>query len=196
MSPWVSRGKGNPFAGTAWAAGTTPVRGCPGMPCIVPAQPAPPPGGWLGWYGTDPCWLIPFEAAARRELGTSLSVRADLGVLTYMAHQVSAPGDRRMHDIAIRFYAVPPYPTYGLPPEEYPQVHARAGEGSPHRMRDDSLCLWHPHDSVEKRWVPADGLLGLIKLACNHLFVEDWYREQGEWLIAQAPHGLPRREAM
>ena len=56
---------------------------------------------------------------------------------------------------------------------------------SPHakdRQNRTSLCVWHPEDPPELRWVPSDGLLTLIELTRVHLFKEAFYRETGEWL--------------
>ena len=197
MSPGkVGRGESDGRVSLSGATAPPPVQGCTRMPRIVPVEPAPPRGGWFGWYGADPSWVIPLEASARRALGRDLTAHLGLGVLTYNTHQVSVPGDRQLHDITIRFYAEPRYPTYGLAPEEYPQVQGGSALDSPHRMPDESLCLWQPHDPIARRWVPGDGLLALIKHACNHLFLEDWYRDHHEWLIAQAPHALPAKDAM
>jgi hypothetical protein len=61
---------------------------------------------------------------------------------------------------------------------------------SPHRYRNNSLCIWHPRDRVEQRWVHEDGLLQLITHARVHLFKEAWWREhdQDDWPGEQAPH--------
>jgi hypothetical protein len=56
--------------------------------------------------------------------------------------------------------------------------------------------MWHPHDPPEKRWTPEDGLLQLVLHIHVHLFKEAWWRETGEWLGNQAPHGPDvRKEA-
>ena len=30
---------------------------------------------------------------------------------------------------------------------------------SPHRYKDNQLCIWHPNDPEDNRWVLGDGLL-------------------------------------
>src|SRR4051794_31944821 len=67
------------------------------------------------------------------------------------------------------------------------------GPGSPHRYFDGSLCMWHPADPPEEKWVFEDGLLALLHLVQAHLFREAWYREHGVWLGPQAPHDPPKR---
>lgn len=67
------------------------------------------------------------------------------------------------------------------------------GPGSPHRNKpDNSLCIWHPKAPVEEKWVFEDGLLALLNHVQAHLFKEAWWRETGEWLGPEAPHGLER----
>ena len=68
------------------------------------------------------------------------------------------------------------------------------GPRSPHRYKDGSLCVWHPSDAVEKRWVFEDGLLQLIGHIEAHLFREAWWRETGEWLGPEAPHSPAEKE--
>jgi hypothetical protein len=60
------------------------------------------------------------------------------------------------------------------------RVYADGPVESPHRyaphpkdaQQRTSLCIWHPADPPELRWVPADGLLTLIELTRVHLFKE------------------------
>lgn len=78
-------------------------------------------------------------------------------------------------------------------------VYADGSAHSPHRfsphkkdrLRRPALCIWHPDDTDEKRWVPRDGLLTLIEMTRVHLFKEAYYRETGEWLGEEAPHPQP-----
>jgi hypothetical protein len=70
-----------------------------------------------------------------------------------------------------------------------PKVFVDGPDDSPHRYTDGSLCMWHPHDPPEQRWVFSDGLLALLNYVQAHLFREAWWRETGEWLGAEAPHG-------
>jgi hypothetical protein len=73
----------------------------------------------------------------------------------------------------------------------YPRVFADGPEDSPHRYSDGSLCMWHPKDLPEEKWLPAEGLLTLVRYAQLHLFREAWLRETGEWVGEEAGHGLP-----
>lgn len=70
-----------------------------------------------------------------------------------------------------------------------PRIYAD-GPTSPHRHTDDSrsLCIWHPDDPVEERWVFEDGLLALLNLIQAHLFREAWWREHDEWLGPEVLH--------
>ena len=74
------------------------------------------------------------------------------------------------------------------------------GPSSPHRYRrngEEWLCMWHPDDPPEQRWVFKDGLLALLNQIQAHLFREAWWRETGEWPGLEAPHAPvkePERE--
>ena len=59
---------------------------------------------------------------------------------------------------------------------------------SPHRYEDNRLCIWHPDDPEDNRWVFGDGLLHLLRLIETHLFREGWWRETGEWCGPEAGH--------
>jgi hypothetical protein len=74
-------------------------------------------------------------------------------------------------------------------------VKADGPTESPHRYDKERLCMWRPRDPVELRWVEEDGLLKLIVYARLHLFREAWWRETGEWLGNEAPHGARLKEA-
>jgi hypothetical protein len=77
---------------------------------------------------------------------------------------------------------------------ETPTIYADGPDDSPHRFapirRDprSSLCIWHPDDSPDWRWVPRDGLLSLIEMVRIHLFKEAYWREKHVWLGEEAPH--------
>lgn len=109
---------------------------------------------------------------------------------------------RRVPHSWVHVYAtpveVPGYGTRAVSAEfdrrrpDHPSVFADGPTDSPHRWPDRArhrLCLWYPADPPELRWVPADGLLTLFGLATQHLFLEAWWREHGEWLGPEAPHG-------
>jgi hypothetical protein len=73
-----------------------------------------------------------------------------------------------------------------------PKVFVDGSDDSPHRYSDGSLCMWHPSDPPEQRWVFSDGLLALLNHVQAHLFREAWWRETGEWLGPEAPHSPPK----
>ncbi len=73
-----------------------------------------------------------------------------------------------------------------------PKVFVDGPTDSPHRYRhesDRSLCLWFPSDGPNRRWQPEDGLVQLIGMIETHLFKEAYWRETGEWLGEEGPHG-------
>ena len=70
-----------------------------------------------------------------------------------------------------------------------PRVSVDGPTKSKHRNYDGTLCMWHPRDPVEQRWTFNDGLAMLLAMIENHLFREAWWRETGEWLGPEAPHG-------
>ena len=72
---------------------------------------------------------------------------------------------------------------------DVPSVFADGPRDSPHRYSDGSLCMWYPPDPIGRRWVFEDGLLNLVGLVMTHLFREAWWRETGEWLGEEVPHG-------
>lgn len=72
-----------------------------------------------------------------------------------------------------------------------PEMYADGPTTSPHRFDGRAgtrLCVWHPADPPEQRWVPEDGLLRLFGMMQTHLLKEAWWRESGEWLGDEAPH--------
>ncbi|GAA0597629.1 hypothetical protein GCM10009534_34990 [Kribbella sandramycini] len=85
----------------------------------------------------------------------------------------------------------------GYSPHVYSDGPSTADD-SPHRFPDRGrtrLCIWLPSDPPARRWVPADGLLGLFGMTAEHLFKEGWWREYREWLGDEAPHGPHAKEA-
>lgn len=73
------------------------------------------------------------------------------------------------------------------------QIEVDGPQASAHRYSDGTLCIWHPDDPEEGRWVPADGLLALIQHAQLHCWREAYYRETGEWTGPEASHSGPKR---
>jgi hypothetical protein len=153
------------------------------------------------WYATSAAWWVPLERDARRRLGPTLRHRLgparlwqpeDGRMSTYFVEGLEVIGDPDPIDVEIRFYAAPPYDTYGLPASEYPRVFAKPGATSKHRHPDGSLCLWAPWDPPQRRWTADKGLLELIELTRQHLFLENYWRRFKIWLLEDAPHGLPK----
>ena len=70
-----------------------------------------------------------------------------------------------------------------------PRIFTDGPTESPHRYGEHRLCIWYPDDDDDQRWVPEDGLLALLGMAAMHLFKEAYWRENGEWLGDEAPHG-------
>lgn len=66
------------------------------------------------------------------------------------------------------------------------QVFADGPTESRHRYEDGSLCMWHPDDPADLRWVPQNGLVDLIEMTRCHLFREAYWRETGKWLGPEA----------
>lgn len=74
----------------------------------------------------------------------------------------------------------------------WPRVTADGPAGpaaSPHRFEGERLCIWGPDDDDDRVWRPADGLLALLGSVQMHLFKEAYWRETGEWVGDEAPHG-------
>ena len=170
--------------------------------------PDPSVGAVTHWYGADPRWRIPFEATARRRFGTDLHAALHLeparpagerdgeAHLTYSLDDLEVDGHPPLVPVTVRFWARPGYDTYGHPPHDSPQVYAEPRLDSPHRYRDDALCLWAPFDPAQLRWTDNRGLLDLIEIIRRHLFLERYWRHtgghrRGVWLLPDAPHGLP-----
>jgi hypothetical protein len=156
-----------------------------------------------GWFGTTAAWWVRLERDARRRLGPALRhwigpeavwQKDDPRVLVYYIDGMDVVGDARPVDVEIRFYADPPYDTYGLAPEDYPRVFANRGATSPHRMPDGSLCIWYPWDPPHRRWTAEKGLLELVELTRQHLFLENYWRRYNIWPVEDSPHGPPRQE--
>ena len=146
------------------------------------------------WYGADPSWRLPFQRDGRRHYGNEITVDLRLDHLLYRHQGLEVSGRERPVPVTILFEAQPFYNTYGLSPQDYPRVFADLGLDSPHRMPDDSLCLFYPGDPPDQRWTADDGLLALFNLTADHLFFETYWRHTGgrrcgTWLAPEAPHG-------
>ena len=160
------------------------------------------------WYGAAPAWQLYLErnlwlehsGHVRREQGIGLTWRDNGGWLAYHHDGLWVPGRRDPVPVTVAFFETPPYPCFGLKPEDYPRVWADCGAASKHRMADDALCLYFPRSAHEQRWTAEEGLLALLNLVRDHLFFEDHWRRtggghRGIWLGNEAPHGFPTRRA-
>lgn len=160
------------------------------MGCLTPARPHTG-----DWFGAHPSWRLPMERDAVRHYGSLLTVHQTENTLTYTHSGIRVSSRRELVPVTVRFHASPPYSTYGLHPADYPRVFADPGALSKHRMPDDALCLYYAADPAERRWTSDKGLLSLLDLTADHLFLEDYWRttggvHKGQWLGAEAPHGL------
>ncbi len=85
----------------------------------------------------------------------------------------------------LRAVTIKAFANTGIPPE----IKVDGPEESPHRYSDGQLCMWYPWTNKSERWIFEDGMLHLLVLVEAHLFREAWWRETGEWLGPEHPHG-------
>lgn len=147
------------------------------------------------WWGSSPAWLLPLESRARRRYGATMSRTEGRDSLVYEFDAIDVIA-RDPVSVRVEFHRNPSYELYGLHPMDYPRVFADVGAASPHRMPDDSLCLYYPRDPRDRRWVADDGLDELLNITARHLFAEDYWRSNDQvWPVEQAPHGIPEEAA-
>jgi hypothetical protein len=153
----------------------------------------------FGWYGVDPVFRTLVEKNLRDVTGFDAPVRISLDAyrLEYRFDGVQVPGDLDRHDLGVEFrpgtlggWAA------GFAPGDYPTVRTSVERPRKHHYPDESLCLWAPFDSPERRWWHGDGLHVLVEIVRRHLFYElHWWRTGGRkggvWLGEEAPHGFP-----
>lgn len=132
------------------------------------------------WYGDDRLRPL-FERGARRSIpglrALTVHTGPKAGRLYTVTVDVPHYEDRR---VAVHFAISTP---------RHPVVRVDGPPESPHRFSKDELCMWEPGDPDEQRWLFDDGLPALLGLTVTHLFREAWWRETGEWLGPEAPHG-------
>lgn len=132
------------------------------------------------WYGDDRLRPL-FERGARRSIpglrARTVHTGPKAGRLYTVTLDLPHYEARR---VEVHFSRITP---------RRPVVRADGPPESPHRFSKDELCMWEPSDPDEQRWVFDDGLPALLGLAATHLFREAWWRETGEWLGPEAPHG-------
>lgn len=134
------------------------------------------------WFD-DLASLYAFEREARRELGA-------------LRRSDASPPRRLVYELVLD---VPVYDERREVRIEFPASHAvlpsvfvDGPDDSPHRYEDGSLCMYHPDDPPERRWVPNDGLAALIDCTRAHLFQEAEARAGRGWPGDEAPHERPR----
>lgn len=146
----------------------------------------------MTWYGNDLAWLAPFEREAKRQHGLRLNVNAGADFLIYTHSGLEVPG-RPDVPVRIGFFRAPAYDTYGLAPQDYPQVDAYQGRRSNHPSGRHGLCLYFPWDPPTDRWTSDDGLAQLFNVVRDHLASDLVVWETGaSWPMPEAPHGLPK----
>lgn len=74
-----------------------------------------------------------------------------------------------------------------------PVVHIDGPVCLRHRWADGSLCMWLDSDPPEERWVPADGLLGLVGQIELHSYCEAECRAGRPWAKPESPGRHARR---
>jgi hypothetical protein len=67
-------------------------------------------------------------------------------------------------------------------------VFADGPTESKHRCSNGALCMWHPGDPANRRWIRQFGAPLLIELIRTHLFREAYWRETDHWSGDEAPH--------
>ncbi|MEX0992210.1 MAG: hypothetical protein WD004_08090 [Actinomycetota bacterium] len=118
---------------------------------------------------------------------------AEMDTLTYKLEALEVVGDDVDYSLTIRFHRDPPFDTFGLAAEDYPEIRTSPARASKHLFPDGRQCVWKPGDPVEERWTADQGLLVLIELVRRQLFFAlHWRRSggprRGEWLMEDA-HG-------
>lgn len=61
-----------------------------------------------------------------------------------------------------------------------------------HRYQNNSLCMWYEPDPPSERWVPDDGLIGLVGHIELHAWCETECRAGKSWPKLEAPGSHPR----
>lgn len=130
------------------------------------------------WFD-DLASLYAFERDARRELGglRRREARRPRRLVYELALAVPAYDDQR--EVRIELPAARAV---------LPSVFVDGPYDSPHRYEDGSLCMYHPADPPERRWIPNDGLAALIDCIRTHLFQETEARTGRGWPGDEAPH--------
>ena len=141
------------------------------------------------WLADIPC-RARFEAPARAAYPSLRARRQQRrgGPVHVYDVDVVLPGGYEHRHVTIEFDHTPPSLL-----KVFADGPAGAG-ASPHRYPARGLrqlCIWHPGDPQDQRWVPEDGLLALLGMITHHLFKEAWWRESGEWLGQEYPHPPP-----
>lgn len=127
------------------------------------------------WFGND-TERLRFELTARSRRLPFRRRRTAEGV-EYKAPVVL--GDFEDRTAMIRFRTNAP---------TFVRVEVDGPSESPHRYPDGHLCMWHPDDPDDCRWVFSDGLGALLDHVALHLYREAHWRATDEWLGPESPH--------
>lgn len=150
------------------------------------------------WYGDEPGFIRTLERSLEADVEhrglvtrkvTAAFAAGAPRILQYAHAGVDVPS-RPNIPVLVEFHEFPLYPTYGRHPRDYPRVYADLGAASPHRLGGDALCIYYPDDPPDRTWQHSDGLALLFNLAANHLFFEEYWRENHIWLNDEAGHNL------
>jgi hypothetical protein len=128
--------------------------------------------------GTDPIWLLAYEAMAEGRYG----------VVRLAALFPNSPFDPSLTAEQTR-------PTVLALDGDRDSLHRNPPFDADVEGVSADLCLWFPEDPVERVWTPGHGLYGLFNIARRHLECEQLWREKGKWPVEDAPHGAAARPA-
>jgi hypothetical protein len=135
---------------------------------------------------------VPWVEDIPRRIKLDASARTAYPDLTFARRQLRGKGAVYVYEVTLD---VPGYEPRKVRVDFHanmartPRIFADGPTSSPHRYGAHRLCIWYPGDEDKQRWVPADGLLALLGMTATHLFKEAYWRETGDWLGDEAPHG-------
>ncbi|HEX2863856.1 MAG TPA: hypothetical protein VHN99_04760 [Deinococcales bacterium] len=91
-------------------------------------------------------------------------------------------------EFVVRIEVPPDYPRFV--PKAY--LEGKVIGRRKHIYDDDSLCLFHPNDPPQERWLEEDGIVTIAVWAEEWIVAYDRWRWTGVWLGREAPHGPPK----
>ncbi len=138
-----------------------------------------------------PWWRRDVAARGRMEAG----IRS-----RYPGIRVSKSAKKLSYELELDVEAYEPRHVTIVFKAEYPPsgviVFADGPSESPHRFKDNSLCIWRRKDPPDLKWLPKHGLVALIEMTRRHLFREAWCRETSEWLGPETHPGEDDEETV